>query len=419
MEGSKAVLNAAALDNVILTPQEAFARLRRVIDRYMDMGDDDKLKWCLWTMAASTHSSFPTFPYLYLNASKASGKSRLERLTAHLLGGIYTNEPTESILFRTCDPLMIDEAETINRREKASLREVMNAAYKRGMKIRRVRRSNTKEGDAWVVEEFDVYRPMMLANIDGIDDVLEDRCIKIVLDKSWDARITRRLEMFENDPDCEGLRAWFTQKSDTGVTLCRLSAINNILLSLFKHYNFDTSMVTPDTLSNTTTLPTPTNTSDTSSKIIEEIEKSSLIGRDMEVWLSSIIVAAELSMELLHETIKIAENEAKNRWKATSSDNRDVSFIAFISDFIEGREEKGWVMTSDMTSAWTLMNPDDLWFSADWVGKAMIRTGLFRDRRRMARGREFMLDFEKIRRKARLFGVDRDSQKQETLEVKI
>ena len=37
---------------------------------------------------------------------------------------------------------------------------------------------------SFIVEDYDLYSPKMLANISGIEDVLEDRCITIILKRT-------------------------------------------------------------------------------------------------------------------------------------------------------------------------------------------------------------------------------------------
>jgi hypothetical protein len=397
-----------------MTVPDCIEKLGVVIDRYMDMETEAKMTWRYWVMASACHDIFPTFPYLFLNAMRGSGKSRLLKLTAFLLDGTYTTAPTESVLFRTHDPLCIDEAESISSKERSAIREVLNAAYKKGLTIKRMKKAG-ETGD-WKVEEFDVYRPIMMANIDGMDDVLEDRCLKIVLEKSSNPEITRRLEMFELDPDCCAVRLFLRYMSMGSVGSAVSDGIKKVLGSLFTHLN---RIPTPTDI---ITLPTYTNTTNTTNELdevrlevlIESIEKSVLQGRDLELWLPLFIMASLHSPELFL-IIAVAEGVASSRQKSMTMENRDITFLSHLSNMIQDDyREGGWITATDIVQRYIFANPDDVkWFTAEWVGRAMVRNMAASDRRRLAKGREYILNTERIIAKAVRFGLIKDIRKEE------
>jgi hypothetical protein len=401
----------------------ALKAARAVIDRYMVMEEKEKVKWMYWMFAAAMHGSFPTFPFQFINAMRGSGKSRLLKLSAFILDGIYTTTPTEAVLFRTADPLFIDEAECISSRERSALREVLNAAYKRGLKIRRIRKiEHTGE---YKVDEFDVYRPIMLANIDGMDDVLEDRCLKTVLEKAENDNVTRRLEMFDLDADCCALRSFLRLMKMGSVGSVVSDTLNNVLVVLFNYFN----ILTQHTLTNTYTILTPTYTTDINKeemekigKLMEKIEKSKLYGRDLELWLPLFIISAMYG-EDMEQLMAIAEEEAEGKKKNTFMENRDITFLSFLYNFIEDGYKGEWLAAADMVQQYCLNNPADKWFTAEWIGRAMVRNMVIMERRRLSRGREYRLDAVKITDKAIRFGIavpkaPRPEEQQESLEVK-
>ena len=116
---------------------------------------------------------------------RGSGKTRILKLIASMSkNGEVLGSLSEAVLFRTAKgrTICIDEFEKVGSHENQALRELLNAAYKKGQKIKRMK----KAGDEYVVEEFDIYTPICMANIWGMDEVLGDRCITIVLEKSND-----------------------------------------------------------------------------------------------------------------------------------------------------------------------------------------------------------------------------------------
>ena len=43
-----------------------------------------------------------------------------------------------------------------------------------------MKKKKTIEGEQQVVEEFEPYRPIIMANIWGMDEVLGERCIQLI-----------------------------------------------------------------------------------------------------------------------------------------------------------------------------------------------------------------------------------------------
>ena len=63
----------------------------------------------------------------------------------------------------------------------------------------RIKKKKGIEGEEQVVEEFDVFRPIVMANIWGMEEVLGDRCISIVLERSNNSKITKLVEIYESE----------------------------------------------------------------------------------------------------------------------------------------------------------------------------------------------------------------------------
>jgi hypothetical protein len=306
-----------------------------------------------------------------------------------MLDGVYTVSLTEPVLFRKNSPLFIDEVENINKKEKSGLRELLNVAYKKGGTVERARKIE-KTGEV-VIDSFKVFRPIGMANIEGMDDVLEDRCIKIVLERSFDKEITRRMEMFDLDQEI--------QKTMARCRLCRYisqkrytSILNSIYYATLTTHNY------------TTTLTTLNDTYDTN-LILKKIDNTELLGRDLELWLPLFVVSNYISEELLDNMVKMAEESAKERAIQNTMENRDIILINFIyqnaSNFLTG----GFVPVSSIVQQYKNENSEEDWFNSRWVGRALVRLNLLIDKRRVKEGREVILNKEKINEKAVRFGL--------------
>jgi len=187
---------------------EMYELIIQILKKYCDLEERYYSLIAIWIIGTYMHKGFPTYPYLFFNAMKGSGKSRLLRLITVLSKeGCMLNSLTEAVLFRTKGMLGIDEFEGLNRKGKENLTELLNSAYKRGTKVKRMKKVHTIDGEEQVVEEFDVYRPIALANISGMDNVLNDRCITIILNKSNNPKITKMMEIYEEDLEIKKLHS--------------------------------------------------------------------------------------------------------------------------------------------------------------------------------------------------------------------
>ena len=64
------------LDNIKLIMGRVFEDIKGILHEYMDMREDYYDLMALWIIGTYIHDSFETFPYLFINAMRGSGKSR-------------------------------------------------------------------------------------------------------------------------------------------------------------------------------------------------------------------------------------------------------------------------------------------------------------------------------------------------------
>ena len=189
-----------AREKAIETIREQYDNIKEVLKHYIDLKEDYYTILTLWIIGTYLHDEFDTFPYLFFNAMRGSGKSRTLRLACKLAkDGNVMASPTEAVLFRVHGTLGIDEFEGVANKDKSQIRELLNGAYKRGVKIFRMKKKKSLAGEELVAEEFEPYRPIIMANITGMEEVLEDRCITLILEKSSHPEKTRLTEDFESN----------------------------------------------------------------------------------------------------------------------------------------------------------------------------------------------------------------------------
>ncbi len=215
------------LDKTKLEVGKCYEKIIDILKFYCDMPEDYYTIISLWIIGTYIYEEFDTYPYLYFNAMRGSGKTRSLRLIASLSkDGDLLASITDAVLFRTTGTLCIDEFENVMRKEKTSLRELLNTAYKKGTKIKRMRKISTKEGEKQVVEEFKPYRPIVMANISGLEEVLQDRCISLILEKSQNLKIIKLLEDFDTNQDIKAIKETLLRIQ---CSLCNVVVVGNMI----------------------------------------------------------------------------------------------------------------------------------------------------------------------------------------------
>ena len=119
-----------------------FAKIKMILKEYMDMEEEYYSLVALWIIGTFFHKQFSSFPYLFFNAMKGSGKTRVLKIIATLSrNGKMVGAMTEAVLFRTASnrTLCIDELESINAKGQENLKLLLNSAYKKGLSVERMR----------------------------------------------------------------------------------------------------------------------------------------------------------------------------------------------------------------------------------------------------------------------------------------
>ncbi|MEM2355650.1 MAG: hypothetical protein QXO00_04960 [Candidatus Bathyarchaeia archaeon] len=385
----------------------------KVLKRYVDMKDEYYQIVSHWIIGTYMHDSFLTYPFLFFNATKSSGKTRLLKLIAELSrnGKLLVNI-SEAVLFRTAKnrTLCIDELEHITNRDKVILRELLNAAYKRGMCVERVVKVKGKK-EEYIVESFDVYCAICMANIWGLDDVLADRCITLVLEKSNKKEITKLMENYEYDEDIQKLKRTFSVCSvvydaSKVYTLYNKYIINNLNNHTLHTFNTLVTQHTQHTLNDINDIEEIEQ-----EKIIHFITKlkeSSLTGRDLELFFPLLFIS--LLTNKFDELLAIAEKITQEKKQEEIVENRDTILLEFVAKDLEETNE--FISIREIVSQLKEKCDDAEWITSEWVGRALKRLNLVIEKRRVARGKEVRINFAKAREKLKIFEpVVEDTQK--------
>lgn len=374
--------------------KDIFDNIKEAINYYLDMPEDKKTIIALWIMGTYIHDKFETYPYIFLNAMRGSGKTRTIKLITKLSkDGEMMMSMTEAGLFRTKGTLGIDEFEGHASKEKQALREVLNASYKKGVKIVRMKKKKTIDGENIEAEYFESYRPIVMANIWGVEEVLGDRSITIILEKSNNDHFTRIIENYDDNPIIKNILLLLNSDK---CRLCRVVSPENIKndTKWNEYVKNKTALTTLTTYNTLTTLTTQ------EIEMFDKIYESGINGRDLELYFPLFTIANIVSKETFEEVLEIAKNNVEAKREEDVYESTDINLYQTVSECSEG-----FVSISGLVSSMRKHMGDGNWdwLNAKWMGRGLKRLNLVIEKKRMSDGRYVRVDVPKAKKQLEMF----------------
>ena len=187
------ISNAVTIPNV----SDVYTILRKLFEQYIDFPDKRLYVFMpIWVIGTYFYTMFRKYPYIYVTGMKHSGKTKnLELFEKVCYNAMFSTDISSASLFRVVEDsgatLLIDEAERIDQ----NLRKLLLSGYKSAGKAYRVEEVGGKK----TVVAYNVFCPKAIANIEGLDEVLEDRCIGFTMLRGKNKQIILR-EVPETHP---------------------------------------------------------------------------------------------------------------------------------------------------------------------------------------------------------------------------
>ncbi len=373
--------------------KQIYEQIIVVLKKFCDLKEEFYPIVASWIIGTYMHDEFETFPYLFFNAMKGSGKTRILRLVAALSNnGELLGSMSESVLFRTAKgtTMCIDEFEQVNSQEKQSLRELLNSAYKKGQKIKRMKK--LKEG--YAVEEFEVYTSICLANIWGMEEVLGDRCITIILEKSNKSVITKLIENFENDDQITTLKQ---KLKSIQCSLCSV-VMSKELEKGWNNYILDTYSSHLADIHTYTTLTTLTTLNYTFYQKIDEI---GIDGRNFELTFPLLVISRFL--DSFDNFLIIIKKMVQDKKVDDFVESKDIQLF----DFVSRQDNMNYISITRITNMFRefigVDDKEETWVNSKWTGRSLKRLSLIREKIRKSGGVEVILDVDNAKRKMEMF----------------
>ena len=180
-------------NNADIGDLNVFEIIKNKLKEYIDFPNEERNYdlFSLWIIGTYFFPLFEAYPYIYLGGFKRSGKTRAMSIgTLLAFNGISCSNISMPSIYRIIEQykctLGIDETEFLVSKKSGEIRNILNAGYLKGSKVIRQEKSGRYR---FYNKFFDNYSPKIIANIAGLEDVLADRTIEIMMEKSIDKNI--------------------------------------------------------------------------------------------------------------------------------------------------------------------------------------------------------------------------------------
>lgn len=379
---------------------ETYENIIKILKKYCDLEESQYPVIALWIIGTYTHKKFNTFPLLFINATKGSGKSRLLRLIMALAwNGKVVIDLREAALFRTAKDcsIGIDEFESVGSKEYGTLRTLLNAAYKKGAFVERMHKVFKDKQETQEVERFPLYTPVAFANIFGMEEVLGDRCIHLILEKSDKKHITKLFEDFEENEEILEIKRTLSVVSVVSVDVVAIKHYrvgwNNYIMD-----KYTTTSTTPITLSTLTSLSTLDILNE---EFYRKINESEIESRNLELFFPLFIIAKLISEEILDNILKIAKFITTAKKEEEYIENRDIQLVDFVSkrSTFDNEFHALTKLTQEFKTSIAYETEEMHWLNSRWLTRALKRMNIIKEKRRTAQGVEVILNIEKAKEK--------------------
>ena len=352
LEGIRAWLEGATVN-----PSEVYESVRQAWQRYIEFDNQDFYDLiALWSIGTYFFHLFNTYPYIYVGGLKRTGKTKILTVASFLcFNAIFTNNISTASLYRLTQSgrctLLLDETEKLSSKERAEeLRNLLLAGYKKGAPVYRTEK---KSGERLTPEAFNVYTPKIICNISGIEDVLEDRCIPIIMKRGKNRDIINR------EPD-GAEQAWIK--------------IRDNLYMLYLQYASEFSV-------------------DSAHNAVSVAEVKELSSRDLELWRPLLHLAAFFDkynpqLNLSEKIMKLAKEITSEKQTENITETGEYILVQTLLKIVD--EDQFYPLAEIKKEMAGAFDEVQSWLQTKWIGRALKRLG-FKEKRRVGRGVEYRL----------------------------
>jgi hypothetical protein len=342
----------------------------------------------LWIIGTYFHQLFSAYPYLYINATKRSGKTKL--LTT--IGFMSFNPetfiaPSSASFYRIIQAekctLLIDEIEKLPKKEASDIRGIILSGYKKGFSVPRIEEVRESRGEKkFKTVKYDTYSPKAMANISGIEEVIADRCVSIILTRSLNKSILNR------DPRTYSVDF---QPIRDSLFLCQMLLWEKIKKS-YEMFG--------DLLSENAKI----SDFDSLKKLKENVSS-----RHWELWQPILAIANCINRNIVDEMVSLAIDMTKEKEEEEEVESFDTSLIRVLCGIVDKTD---WYAVSHIAKELRIGEEFEK-ITSEQVSRALSRLKLIYSRKEMNRRRNVLIKLEKLKECAKKFNMDYDELRME------
>ncbi|MEM3618562.1 MAG: hypothetical protein QXK47_05775 [Candidatus Bathyarchaeia archaeon] len=349
----------AWLEGVSINPSEVYDMVKRAFQTYIEFENPDTYDFItLWTIGTYFFHLFNTYPYVYVGGLKQTGKTKLLTVASLLaFNAIFTNNISTASLYRLTQSgrctLLLDESEKLAAKERAEeLRNLLLTGYKKGAVVYRTEK---KRSERLVPEAFEVYSPKIVCNIEGIEQVLEERCIPIIMKRGKDKAIINA-EPNIADPVWQQVR----------------SGLYMLFLDYFSAVCAQSAVC--------------------------ELKEINVSARDLELWKPIFVLAAFFDkynpeLNLFKKMSTLAGKTTEEKKVENTAETAEYILVETLTKIVT---HDGYYSVRQIKEAMLeAYDEEQKWLSTKWLGRALKRLG-FTEKRRVGRGVEYYLTLKAV-----------------------
>jgi hypothetical protein len=345
-------------------PEELYIAIKTSFETYIEFDEPIIYDFLtLWVIGTYFYHLFNAYPYIYVFGMKRTGKTKLLTLLSLLChNAIFSNNISTASVFRLIQSgrctLLMDETEKLaNPERETDFRNMLLSGYKKGALVYRTHKDTLKP------EPFEVYAPKVIANIKGIEDTLEDRCIILIMKRGKDKTI------LNNEPQVNS-EVW--------------QNIRDMLYIFYLSYFHEVS---------------------------ELSEQVNLVGellseRNFELWKPILTMAKFFDGYFKGLYDKILDFAQKKTEEKNIENITEVGEYILVQTLTSLVKEAQYFKVKEIKELMAKnFDEEQKWLNTRWIGKALRRLG-FTQKRRVGTGYEYLITPSQVEDLAERLGIE-------------
>jgi len=172
-----------------IDPKKLYELLDQTTKKYIDFPEEyDYIYLNLWNIGTYFYELFDAYPGNDFTGTKRTGKSKVLEFQKYVcFNALMSPDMTGSSLFRIIEGIgatvLLDETENFKNKNDESAQLVRRLIMQGMLRGQHVVRSESKD-NTFLPKTYNIYSPKSMAHISSLDDVMQDRFIKLIMKRT-------------------------------------------------------------------------------------------------------------------------------------------------------------------------------------------------------------------------------------------